>query len=231
MSLNTKQKAAVEYLDGPLLVLAGPGTGKTQLLSKKVEYILEKTDTDPSMILCITFTDAGAKNMKERLRSMIGQTTDKIDIMTFHSFGQKILSLYNQYSDQPQRIFSDAIEEVLQAKIISELQDNLPNSYLIKSIKNPKIILKAINRIKVSKLSVTDLRQIVKQNESDITRINQAVSPILQKLPARASGKNAFISLMETVYLPLLTALGELKTDHPIAGNIYHLPDILYEKI
>ena len=231
MSLNTKQKAAVEYLDGPLLVLAGPGTGKTQLLSKKVEYILEKTDTDPSMILCITFTDAGAKNMKERLRSMIGQTTDKIDIMTFHSFGQKILSLYNQYSDQPQRIFSDAIEEVLQAKIISELQDNLPNSYLIKSNKNPKIILKAINRIKVSKLSVTDLRQIVKQNESDITRINQAVSPILQKLPARASCKNAFISLMETVYLPLLTALGELKTDHPIAGNIYHLPDILYEKI
>ena len=67
MPLNAKQQVAVEYLEGPLLVLAGPGTGKTQLLSKKVEYILKNTDTDPSMILCITFTDAGAKNMKDRL--------------------------------------------------------------------------------------------------------------------------------------------------------------------
>ena len=115
MPLNAKQQAAVEYLEGPLLVLAGPGTGKTQLLSKKVEYILKNTDTDPSMILCITFTDAGAKNMKDRLRSMIGQTADQIDIMTFHSFGQKILNLYSHYSDKPQRVFSNPIEEVEQS--------------------------------------------------------------------------------------------------------------------
>ena len=71
MPLNQKQQEAVEYLDGPLLVLAGPGTGKTQLLSKKVEYILQNTDTDPSMILCITYTEAGAENMKELFMPLV----------------------------------------------------------------------------------------------------------------------------------------------------------------
>ena len=60
MPPNKFQKEAIEYLEGPLLVIAGPGTGKTQLLSKKVEYILEKTDANPENILCLTFTDSGA---------------------------------------------------------------------------------------------------------------------------------------------------------------------------
>ena len=73
MGLNANQKRAVEYLEGPLLVLAGPGTGKTQLLSHKVAYILENTDTNPENILCLTFTDTGAMNMRERLKSIIGR--------------------------------------------------------------------------------------------------------------------------------------------------------------
>ena len=56
MPLNKLQKEAVEYLEGPLLVLAGPGTGKTHLLSSKVKYILENTDANPENILCLTFT-------------------------------------------------------------------------------------------------------------------------------------------------------------------------------
>ena len=231
MPLNAKQQAAVEYLEGPLLVLAGPGTGKTQLLSKKVEYILEHTDTDPSMILCITFTDAGAKNMKDRLRSMIGQTADKIDIMTFHSFGQKILSLYNHYSDKPQRVFSNPIEEVTQTKIISELQEKLPTSYIIRTVRDPKDLLKAIGKIKVAKISPEEMRQIVAQNESDIKILEEKLSPILQNLPARAAGKNIFNTLTETVYIPMLQTLGELKTDQPIVKNVYSIATILYEKV
>ncbi len=168
MPLNKKQQEAVEYLDGPLLVLAGPGTGKTQLLSKKVEYILQNTDTDPSMILCITYTEAGAENMKERLRSMIGQAADKIDIMTFHAFGQKILGLYNQFATEPQRSFTEPIEEIIQLKIIEELQANLPNSYLLKDKQQQKNLLSLIGKIKVSKVSPEELRAIVKQNQQDI---------------------------------------------------------------
>ena len=231
MSLNKKQQEAVEYLDGPLLVLAGPGTGKTQLLSKKVEYILQNTDTDPSMILCITYTEAGAENMKERLRNMIGQAADKIDIMTFHAFGQKILGLYSQFATEPQRSFTEPIEEIIQLKIIEELQANLPNPYLLKDKQQQKNLLSLIAKIKVSKVSPEELRTIVKQNQQDIEILNKELAPILQDLPDKASGKNAYTKLTETVYIPLLKKLGELKTDQPIVGRIYSLFDVFYEKI
>ena len=231
MPLNKKQQEAVEYLDGPLLVLAGPGTGKTQLLSKKVEYILQNTDTDPSMILCITYTEAGAENMKERLRNMIGQAADKIDIMTFHAFGQKILGLYSQFATEPQRSFTEPIEEIIQLKIIEELQANLPNSYLLKDKQQQKNLLSLIAKIKVSKVSPEELRTIVKQNQQDIEILNKELAPILQDLPDKASGKNAYTKLTETVYIPLLKKLGELKTDQPIVGRIYSLFDVFYEKI
>jgi len=231
MPLNKKQQEAVEYLDGPLLVLAGPGTGKTQLLSKKVEYILQNTDTDPSMILCITYTEAGAENMKERLRSMIGQAADKIDIMTFHAFGQKILGLYSQFTTEPQRSFTEPIEEIIQLKIIEELQANLPNPYLLKDKQQQKNLLSLIAKIKVSKVSPEELRTIVKQNQQDIEILNKELAPILQDLPDKASGKNAYTKLTETVYIPLLKKLGELKTDQPIVGRIYSLFDVFYEKI
>ena len=91
MGLNQKQQAAVDYLNGPLLVLAGPGTGKTQLLSAKVAHILDVTDALPENILCLTFTDAGANNMRERLLSMIGVNASDVNIYTYHAFGSEIL--------------------------------------------------------------------------------------------------------------------------------------------
>ena len=87
MGLNAKQKEAVEYLDGPLLVLAGPGTGKTQLLSEKVAFILKNTDTNPENLLRLTFTETGASNMRERLKSIIGKEGLKVNIGTYHAFG------------------------------------------------------------------------------------------------------------------------------------------------
>ena len=101
MGLNEKQKKAAEYLEGPLLVLAGPGTGKTQLLSSKVEYILKNTDTNPDNILCLTFTESGATNMRERLKSMIGKEALKVNVNTYHAFGQDVLA---QYKIFPQTI-------------------------------------------------------------------------------------------------------------------------------
>ncbi|MDO4612410.1 MAG: UvrD-helicase domain-containing protein, partial [Candidatus Saccharibacteria bacterium] len=94
MQLNERQREAVEYLEGPLLVLAGPGTGKTQLLSQKVAYILRETDTNPENILCLTFTETGAANMRERLRSLIGKDGVRVQIGTYHAFGQDILAQY-----------------------------------------------------------------------------------------------------------------------------------------
>src|SRR5580692_3231106 len=95
--LNTAQKAAVDTIDGPVLVVAGPGTGKTQLLSMRVANLLHKTDTDPVNILCLTFTNFAATNMRERLNQLIGDGAHKVMVRTFHSFAAEIMNVYPDY--------------------------------------------------------------------------------------------------------------------------------------
>src|SRR5574343_563400 len=90
--LNNSQKQAVEALDGPVLVIAGPGTGKTQLLSMRVANILRKTDTDARNILCLTFTNLASVNMRERLNSLTAGEGRDVSIKTFHAFAADIMN-------------------------------------------------------------------------------------------------------------------------------------------
>src|SRR5580704_19441699 len=91
LTLNPEQKLAVDQIDGPVLVIAGPGTGKTQILGARIGKILLETDTDPGNILCLTYTDAGAIAMRRRLLSFIGPAAYKVHIHTFHSFCNDII--------------------------------------------------------------------------------------------------------------------------------------------
>ena len=91
-SLNTNQRRAVDTIDGPVMVIAGPGTGKTELLGMRVANILRKTDTLPESILCLTFTESGAHAMRDRLSSIIGKDAYKVAIHTFHSFGSEVIN-------------------------------------------------------------------------------------------------------------------------------------------
>lgn len=84
--LNEQQKKAVEHIDGPLMVIAGPGTGKTQLLAIRIGYILKNTDQQAQNILALTYTDAGAVAMRQRLLQFIGPDAYKVGIYTFHAF-------------------------------------------------------------------------------------------------------------------------------------------------
>ncbi len=89
-SLNPEQKAAVEYNDGPHVVVAGAGSGKTRVLTYKIAYLLEK-GYDPQEILALTFTNKAAKEMKDRIRTLIGSKADYLWMGTFHSVFAKIL--------------------------------------------------------------------------------------------------------------------------------------------
>jgi len=89
--LNARQRQAVEHPDGPLLVVAGPGTGKTQLLAARVAWLLQQPDARPQEILCLTYTDAAARNMRQRLLRFIGPEAHRVAIHTFHSLGQLII--------------------------------------------------------------------------------------------------------------------------------------------
>ena len=90
-NLNARQREAVEHPDGPVLVVAGPGTGKTQLLAARVAWLLQQPDVQPEQLLCLTYTDAAAGNMRERLRRLIGRVADRVAIHTYHSFGQLVI--------------------------------------------------------------------------------------------------------------------------------------------
>ncbi len=89
--LNPSQKVAVDTIEGPVMVIAGPGTGKTQILSARIGKILLNTDTQPENILCLTYTDAGAVAMRRRLLGFIGPDAYKVHIYTFHAFCNDII--------------------------------------------------------------------------------------------------------------------------------------------
>ena len=214
MGLNQKQKEAVEYLDGPLLVLAGPGTGKTQLLSEKVIYILKNTDTAPENILCLTFTESGAHNMRERLKSLIGKDALKVNIGTYHAFGQEILAKYKNFSPDYNRVLDRAIDEVEQFKIIKKIQSELPARDILLGDKVADII-STISSAKSAGLSALDLEKIAVQNIEDSKILSDAISPLLSNVVPRV-----FKASYENAYRPIYEILKDYEDLPPIVGRI-----------
>ena len=201
MKLNANQKRAVEYLAGPLLVIAGPGTGKTQLLSKKVEYILQNTDTNPENILCMTFTETGASNMRERLKTLIGQAAMKVNISTYHSFGSEILAKYANYAEDYDRRLEAAIDEVQRFKVVKKIQGSLPGNDILRK-DNVKDIVEVISAAKGAGLSARDLAKIAEQNMDDSRVLSANIAPLLSKVVPRK-----FKESYENAYLPIYELL------------------------
>lgn len=90
-TLNEQQKKAVTTTEGPLLVLAGAGSGKTKVLTTRIAYLIKEKGIDPDSILAITFTNKAAKEMKDRVVNILGPSAYGIQISTFHSFGLSII--------------------------------------------------------------------------------------------------------------------------------------------
>src|SRR3989338_6570679 len=91
-SLNPEQKRAVDAIEGPVMVITGPGTGKTTILTLRIANILKKTDTRPENILALTFTESAAGAMRHKLAEIIGPEAYRVNISTFHSFASRIIS-------------------------------------------------------------------------------------------------------------------------------------------
>ena len=214
MQLNAAQKEAVEYLDGPLLVLAGPGTGKTQLLSQKVAYILQHTDTNPENILCLTFTETGAKNMRERLKTIIGKDAMKVNIGTYHAFGAEILAQYKNYAPEYDRKLNSAIDEVTQFKIVQTIQDKLDGTDILRG-DNVKDIISVISAAKAADLTAVDLAKIAEQNLADSKVLSEAISPLLLNVVPRV-----FKESYEKAYRPIYEILKDYEKNAPIVKGI-----------
>ncbi|MDO8620614.1 MAG: UvrD-helicase domain-containing protein, partial [bacterium] len=96
-NLNPQQKLAVDTIEGPVMVIAGPGTGKTTVLTLRIAQILRKTDTPASGILAITYTEAGVKAMRQKLRGLMGSRADEVSLHTFHGFASGIIAEHRDH--------------------------------------------------------------------------------------------------------------------------------------
>ncbi|MDE2031340.1 MAG: ATP-dependent helicase [Patescibacteria group bacterium] len=117
--LNKAQKEAVDTIDGPVMVVAGPGTGKTQILALRIANILKMTDTAPESILALTYTTAGVISMRERLLDTIGDSAYRVNIFTFHSFCEHLIHEFPFYFEA----LSDSrvIDELERVEIIESI--------------------------------------------------------------------------------------------------------------
>lgn len=136
-TLNETQLEAVKITDGPLLILAGPGSGKTRVITYKIAYLLEQEKAKPWEVLAITFTNKAAKEMKERLHNLIEEDIKGMQISTFHSFGLRVIKEYYDFFglDRTFTIIDESDSISLIKKIIKEL--NLDEKkYIPRAIKN-----------------------------------------------------------------------------------------------
>ena len=171
-NLNKQQKEAVTHIDGPMLVLAGAGSGKTKVLTSRIAYLIEN-GVNPRNILAITFTNKAAKEMKDRVVNLIGSSANYIQISTFHSLGLKMIK--ENYSvlgyDKNFTILDSDDTLTVVKKIIKEMNLN-PQFYNAKAIRNK------ISSAKNELMSVSEFSHV--EFDKDIVRIFEKYNSILK---------------------------------------------------
>ena len=201
--LNEQQRLAVDNIDGPLLVIAGPGTGKTQLLSTRVANILLKSDSQPQNILCLTYTESAAYEMRQRLINIIGQSAYNITINTYHAFGSELIRRFPDYFSQAADM--RPVDDLGIHNIILDIIKSLPYSNALK--KGDQYIRDVINAVsdyKRALLTPSDIRNIANHNLlfiksasihtkrelSSVARIDNKSIACFTKLLAKSSSRS-----------------------------------------
>lgn len=178
-SLNTAQRQAVDSIDGPLLVIAGPGTGKTQLLSARVANILRVTDTPPQNILCLTFTENGAENMRERLSRFIGQAAYDVTISTYHAFGGDLIRRYPEYFASTR--MQNPVDELGKRQILLDIVEHMSYANPLKQSQHHiGDLISTISEVKRALLTPDALRTIARENAEFITSTKAGLASDLE---------------------------------------------------
>ena len=196
-SLNDRQKEAVLYNDGPLLIIAGAGAGKTKTLTTKIAYLIEEENVNPHNILAITFTNKAAKEMKDRLYMLVGDLAKKLQVSTFHSFGLKLLrENYDVLGYDKNFVIMDSDDSLTVVKKIIKDMGYDPKIY------NPRAIRNKISSCKnemtspeaYEKYAVSDYEKVVQEvyakYETKLQRNNSVDFDDLLLLPIELFKKN-----------------------------------------
>ena len=171
--LNTEQRKAVNSIEGPVMVIAGPGTGKTQILAARIGKILLEAEVLPHNILCLTYTDAGVVAMRRRLVQFIGADAYRVNIFTFHAFCNDViqdnLSLFDKNSLNP-------VSDLQRIQLMKELIDAFPKNHLLKRYRGD---------VYCEIYSLTKLFSTMKNEGWVPAFINQKIDEYLKDLPTR----------------------------------------------
>ncbi|MBC7459173.1 ATP-dependent helicase [Candidatus Saccharibacteria bacterium] len=235
--LNAAQKKAVDTIDGPVMVIAGPGTGKTELLSVRTANILKKTDTLPENILCLTFTESGAAAMRERLIGIIGKDAYKVAIHTFHGFGTEIIN-HNREFFYRGALFEPA-DDLNRYEILRTIFATLDYKNPLASTMNGEFThqpdaARVISELKRSGLTSDELLAVLDESEAAIDIAEHLIVPhitgtvskstkdtlatIVPKLQEHADVSQVtfeVVPLIRAITDGLLSALEQAESDHP----------------
>jgi DNA helicase-2/ATP-dependent DNA helicase PcrA len=204
--LNDAQKQAVTTIDGPVLVIAGPGTGKTQLLTTRIAHILATTDTLPENILCLTFTESAAATMRQRLAGMIGQAAYNITISTYHAFGSDLLRRYPDYFADlgEQQPADDLSIDSIFRQIVAELPYGNPLKFADTYLGDVKTFVSDAKR---ALLSPSDIRTIAGSNADFIAKAQPLVREHLATLVRIDKKALGLFEQLEHALAPLSVAM------------------------
>ncbi|MEK7478939.1 MAG: ATP-dependent DNA helicase [Patescibacteria group bacterium] len=171
-NLNPAQKKAVDTIEGPVMVVAGPGTGKTSVLTLRIANILRNTDIEPENILALTFTDAAASNMRRRLAEIIGSPAYRVGIQTFHGFCNDLIQSYPE--EFPHIAGSKPATEGDQLRLLEYLVKHgayitlRPFGDLFFYVRD---ILGAISALKREGVSPEEFAQVIKKEKKEFASI------------------------------------------------------------
>lgn len=224
--LNEAQRTAVETIDGPVMVIAGPGTGKTELLGMRAANILKKTDVLPENILCLTFTEAGSIAMKKRLIDIVGRDAYNVSIFTFHSFGSEIMSKYREYFYNGAN-FRPA-DDLARHRIMTEILDSLEYNNPLRSKMNESYtaigdIISAISDLKRAGLTDAEFGRLLDSAQVTAEIAGRVLSEVFASRISKSTLDNltAALQKIETIdeEIPLegITSLKDV-----LSGSLHH---------
>jgi len=192
-ALNSAQKQAVETIEGPLLILAGPGSGKTRVITQRVAYLVKACGIDPRHIMAVTFTNKAAQEMKERLELLLGQACEALTLGTFHAICAHILRSESKSSGlDPRFIIYDEEDQINVIKQVLQELNLDPKQY------SPRALHSAISAAKSRIITPDDYTKLV---NSYFEEIVQRVYPRYQQLLNQSQALDFDDLLMKAVQL------------------------------
>lgn len=210
--LNPEQKEAVDHIEGPLICLAGPGTGKTQIIAMRIAKILLDTQMEPYNILCLTFTESGAVAMRKRLVEIIGTPAYYVQIHTFHSFCNEIIK-----ENYEKFVFARELEplsDIERVQIFKAIIDSLPISSPLKPYGDVHFywrdLVKAVQDLKREEIDVEEYKKILIEIEDFIKKYDEEISEFIGTHGSKLEESQ-------------LTKLYELMDDSSMASHIKNI--------